>query len=245
MKNIGIDVGSTFTKFCVMDDVGEIEELFTERTPIHQKEYFEKKINLLKCQYEDDVHIVSCGYGKSNVKGIKSMNELSALSIGTDYIYSNQNTALDIGGQDTKIIYQENGKLREFYINDKCAAGSGLFLINTINLFGIDFDDIKLVPYNLLEIKLSSTCAVFAQSEIVEMIADNVDTDVIVSAVMYHILNQAKKLITKIDCSEIVLTGGLSQIANIKEYADNILGVKCIIDRNNNYLSAIGCACTR
>lgn len=242
MFNIGIDVGSTYTKYAVIDDNGMINSLLTEKTPIHQKEYFDKKISELQRMYGKEISIVSCGYGKKNVEGINQINELTALARGAEYVYPGKSYVLDIGGQDTKIIRQERGNLKEFFLNDKCAAGSGMFLGNIVNMFGKTSQDISLVPYEKVDVKLDSTCAVFAQSEIIGLVADNVSDNMILSAVVCQIFSQARKLISKVNCDEIILSGGLSQIHGIEKYAEGILEIQCIVGKKNNYLSAIGCA---
>jgi predicted CoA-substrate-specific enzyme activase len=218
-----------------------IVKLFDEKTPIRQKEYFDGKLMELMMTYSK-AKIVSCGYGKHNVSSIRSMNELTALAKGVDYLSPGTELVLDIGGQDTKIIRQENGLLKEFFVNDKCAAGSGMFLSNIGSILGIKFEDIELIPFDQLDIKLSSVCAVFAQSEIVELIADNVGEQMIISAVVHQIFTQAKPLIGKVNMGELILSGGLTKIAGIEEYASNILNRDCKKISNASFLSAIGCA---
>ena len=78
MYRIGIDVGSTWTKFCIVQD-GVVKSMFMEKTPVRQKEYFCKKILELQTAYAG-AEIVSCGYGKRNVTGLKTVNELTALA---------------------------------------------------------------------------------------------------------------------------------------------------------------------
>lgn len=241
MYKIGIDVGSTYTKYCVIKDQNEIVELSSEKTPIRQKDYFEAKIFELKAKYANS-SIVSCGYGRKNVSSLKNINELIALAKGAYFVNRNQPVILDIGGQDTKIIRQQNGNLDEFFINDKCAAGSGLFLSNVCNLLNVDFSEFTPIKLDELEINLSSVCAVFAQSEIVELISNNVDERVIVSAVLKHIFLQAKKLLSKIECDNVMLTGGLSTIQGIDVLASKVLDKRCFVPHHSNYLSAIGCA---
>lgn len=240
MYRIGVDIGSTYTKYCIMDSQNEIINLFSEKTPIRQQEYFNAKFEELNKEY-NGAALVSCGYGKHNINALKMINELTALACGAAYVYPDSDIILDIGGQDTKIIKQEGGVLKEFFINEKCAAGSGVFLSNVCNMLDKNIENIKLIPIQNVNIKLSSVCVVFAQSEIVKLIADNVDVNVIVSAVIKQILTQAKQLLTKIPCETIVLSGGLSEVSGIKEYAEDIFKTECIIGKMNRYLSAIGC----
>jgi predicted CoA-substrate-specific enzyme activase len=241
MFRIGIDVGSTYTKYCVLDGGNHIVELSAENTPVRQKEYFEKKIREYREKYPD-ARICSCGYGKGNTGSVKETNELSALAKGVFFVYPDEHVVLDIGGQDTKVIRQEDGNLKQFFLNDKCAAGSGLFLANVCRMLDLSLSDVELVPEEETTIHLSSVCAVFAQSEIVELIAANVDERMIVSAVVKQIFTQAKPLLGKIQTDHILLSGGMSNIKGIERYAGNILGIECMAGEKGQFLAAVGAA---
>ena len=197
MSSIGIDIGSTFTKYCVMDG-SDIVMLSSERTPVRQKEYFEKKTAELDSLYPG-APVVSCGYGKNNAGSGKTISELVTLAAGAGKIAPDHNVVLDIGGQDTKIIVCENGKLKEFFVNDKCAAGCGMFVVNSLNLLQMNFSDISLGEAVQPSVKLSSTCAVFAQSEITELIADNVQPEEIMRAVIWQILIHIVCVLVRLD----------------------------------------------
>ena len=241
MYSVGVDIGSTYTKYCIMNG-GKIEKLFCEKTPIRQKEYFESKVRELLSEYPN-ASIISCGYGRGNISSVKRINELTALARGVGYIYPECELVLDIGGQDTKIIRQKNGQLKEFFVNDKCAAGSGIFLSNVLNMLGEDFDAIDLTGAKEPEIHLSSVCAVFAQSEIVEIIAkSSPESAEIINLVVWQILKKSAPLLDKVEGDEILLSGGLSEIKGIESFASLALGKKVAIVPDGRFLSAIGAA---
>ena len=243
MYSVGVDVGSTYTKYCVMNN-GSIEKLFCEKTPIRQKEYFENKIDKLISEYPN-AEVVSCGYGRGNILSVKRINELTALARGVGYVCPKYELVLDIGGQDTKIIRQENGHLKEFFVNDKCAAGSGIFLSNVLNMLGEDFDSIDLTGAKEPEIHLSSVCAVFAQSEIVEIIAkSSPESAEIINSVIWQIFKKSAPLLDKVEGDEMLLSGGLSQIKGISDFAWLALGKKVITVPDSRFFSAIGAAIT-
>lgn len=242
MYGIGIDVGSTYTKYCVMHDARQIVELFSERTPVRQREYFYGKSEELLGQYPG-ARMVSCGYGRENLPAVQKINELTALARGSDFANPEINTVLDIGGQDIKVIRQERGHLKEFFVNDRCAAGSGIFLSHILHLLEKDFSEIDLTGASEPEFRLSSVCAVFAQSEIVELLADNVSEELIVRAVLRQILTKAKVLLNKIGSKTVLLSGGMTQIKGFGEYAQSVWGgVDCFVGNFSNYLSAAGAA---
>jgi len=242
MRSIGIDIGSTYTKYCVMAN-NDITHLFVERTPVRQRDYFKQKLSELEIDFPNN-QIVSCGYGKNNIEAVKNVSELTALALGLHHQHPSASVALDIGGQDTKLIRQSDGKIKEFFVNDKCAAGSGLFLNNALNILGVRFDDVALnIAANVSNIKLSSVCAVFAQSEIVELMADNISPERIAVAAIRQILIQATSLLNKCDNGgTIALSGGLTQIRGIREFASDVLETVVVIPSNAHYFSAIGCA---
>ena len=241
MHKIGIDVGSTYTKYCVLNEADEYLELYSEKTPIRQREYFEAKIDELYIRYPD-ASVITCGYGRKNIASAKNISELTALAIGCHHLCRGAEIVLDIGGQDTKIICQEDGKLKEFFINDKCAAGSGMFLESACKLLEIDFRSLDLTNALIPEIRLSSVCAVFAQSEIVELIADNTPPDKIINAVIWNIFIKSQALLSKVKRSDILLSGGLASIPGIERYAGMALETNCITVKESAFMSAIGCA---
>lgn len=241
MFRIGIDIGSTYAKYCIMNEDNSIECLFTEKTPVRQLEYFKTKLKELNTQYPSQA-IFTCGYGRNNVFSDKQVNELIALAKGCELLCPESRVILDIGGQDTKLICQENGKLNRFFVNDKCAAGSGMFLLNVCNLLEIDLESIDLTNANKPSVMLSSVCAVFAQSEIVRLIAENVSSEEIVRATIWQILVQSKSLLSKVSASELFLSGGFTRIKGIGRYASDVFGRKCTVIPKGAYLSAAGCA---
>ena len=240
MYRIGIDVGSAYTKYCVMRD-GVIVSLSSEKTPIRQRAYFEEKIKELYKLYPK-AEIISCGYGKANVEGIQNINELIALAKGVFHSTGENGIVLDIGGQDTKIIIQEKGHLKEFFVNDKCAAGSGMFLTSVLSMIDMRFEDVEILSVKDTPIDLFSTCAVFAQSEIVEMIANNCNEEEIISSVLCQIVKKAKPLLSKVEDNPILLTGGLSQIRGLDVFISHILCRKCLAAPNGSFLASLGCA---
>lgn len=241
MYSIGVDIGSTYTKYCIMKNA-EIEKLFYEKTPVRQKEYFENKAGELLSAYPE-AKIISCGYGRGNISSVKRINELTALAKGVGAVCPECELVLDIGGQDTKIIRQEKGQLKEFFVSDKCAAGSGIFLSNVLNMLNENFDSIDLSGTEEPKIHLSSVCAVFAQSEIVEIISGSSSEQAeIAAAVIWQIFKKAVPLLDKVTGNKILLSGGISEMRGIENFAGLVIGKTVKIDPLSRYFSAIGAA---
>ena len=239
MTSIGIDIGSTYTKYCIKD--GDDLKLFAVKTPVRQKEFFADKLKQLQTDHPG-AKIVSCGYGRNNIVAVSEISELTALAEGAAYMAPANNVILDIGGQDTKIIVRDGSRLKEFFVNDKCAAGCGMFAINSLNQLGLTFEDIDLKGGEEPKIDLSSTCAVFAQTEIVSLIAKGADPSDIMTAVIWQILAQSKVLLRKVRFEQIALSGGLTLIKDIDKCASKVFSAEVVIPEDSYYLSAIGAA---
>lgn len=235
---VGIDVGSAYTKYCICEN-GKMD-FYTERTPVRQKEHFTDRLRELQNRYPDAT-VVSCGYGKKNIAGMKQINELTALAMGSFWVAPEQDLILDIGGQDTKVVCQQRGHLKSFFVNDRCAAGSGIFLSSTARLLEMPFENMGLVLAKKPEIHLSSVCAVFAQSEITRLLAENTPPEEILRAVLWQIMMQARTLLGKVKQSPILLSGGLTRMNGIKEYAQFALERECVVPEQGSFLAAIGC----
>ena len=241
MNKIGIDVGSTYTKYCILNN-NNIDLLYSEKTPVRQQEYFQTKKKELEKRYPG-FEIISCGYGRQNASCGTTTNELTALAKGVNRLAPEYHFILDIGGQDTKLIVQEDGNLKNFFLNDKCAAGSGMFLANTIKLLEQNFEELDLRNKTKPDIMLSSVCAVFAQTEIVRLVSENILPEIILQAVIWQILTQAKKLLTKVSLNQksILLSGGLTHISGFEQFASAALQSDCCILKQSPFFSAIGC----
>ena len=241
MYRIGIDIGSTYTKYCVLRAEEGTMALFSEQTPVRQREYFSQKLPQLQEQYPG-CSIVTCGYGRKNICRDESISELTALAAGAFHQCPEAGVILDIGGQDTKLVRQENGRLKAFFTNEKCAAGCGIFLGNVLQLLNMRFEDLDLTKAKEPGLRLSAVCAVFAQSEIVELMARDVPEEEIILAVLTQIFIQAKALLGKVEDAPVLLSGGLTRVPGIQDFAEKTLCRQMLVPENGSYLSAVGCA---
>jgi predicted CoA-substrate-specific enzyme activase len=225
--SIGVDVGASFTKICVMTPDSAILRLDTVRTPIMQKEYFTDLSARLRQQY-GDIAITSCGYGQRNINHNHTVSELTALAWGIHYAAPNYQTVLDIGGQDAKVISCVNGKVTAFALNDQCAAGCGLFFLNALSILNTCFVDVSLQDITCAP--LSAVCAVFAQTEIVRRVSAGESAQVIIDAAAATIMRQATRLLGKIHVYEpIAFTGGLSLVSGAAQMISHMLGMQVAV----------------
>jgi predicted CoA-substrate-specific enzyme activase len=237
--NVGLDVGSTFTKVCLLTEKKKILKLDIFPSPPDQKTYFCRYLTRLRGSY-NIISIVSCGYGRLNCGSDKQISELSALARGLFTVCPDVCTVLDIGGQDTKALRCENGKVKQFILNDQCAAGSGLFLQNALRILEIDFTELKVT--DLSAEPLTTVCAVFAQTEIIRAIAAGKNRWELAQSILKTIVKQAVGLLKQIDSKDtFVITGGLATIPGIDKVFEKLTNQKAITPKHSQFLACIGC----
>ncbi|MHC1578615.1 MAG: acyl-CoA dehydratase activase, partial [Dehalococcoidia bacterium] len=146
MHFAGVDIGSTMTKVMLTDKSDNLLSAIKGPTgPEHRQlanEVMRQALEQASLQIEDISYIVATGYGRLNVPfADRQITELSCHARGVSSLFPNARTAIDIGGQDTKCLKINNGKLINFVMNDKCAAGTGRFLELTAAALGIELQD--------------------------------------------------------------------------------------------------------
>ena len=259
MKNIektflGIDLGSRFVKLVY----GESAESFicqSYETIDFYKNYCSRSLDcsfflhIEKIKKEGFTQIVSTGYGRNLVsfKNATPISEIVAHFFGAKEFLqqsgekTNNFTVLDIGGQDTKIITVKNGLIDDFYMNDKCAAGSGRYLENMSKILGLKIDEIGTFVDE--PIKLSNTCAIFGESEIISCIVQGIPVERIAAGVNYSIFSRVKSHLAKLSKQNelIIFVGGVANNSAIKKYISGELNKRIIVPENNKFNGALGC----
>ena len=180
LYTLGIDSGSTSTNAVILDENRKILAFSVVRTGAKSSQSADaaladvlKKAGLTR----DDISlIVSTGYGRVSIPfADKTVTEISCHGKGAHLLFPDVRTILDIGGQDSKAIrLNENGEVADFVMNDKCAAGTGRFLEMMARSLEISLDELGPVSLQSKEeIEISSMCSVFAESEVISLIAQN------------------------------------------------------------------------
>jgi predicted CoA-substrate-specific enzyme activase len=202
---LGVDSGSTSTNAVIMDKNKKIIAHDVIRTGAKSMESAEKvlesvlkKANLKK---EDLSLIVSTGYGRvSIVYADESVTEISCHGKGAHYFNPSIRTILDIGGQDSKAIkLNEKGEVIDFVMNDKCAAGTGRFLEMMAKTLEISIGELGPISFNSKEnIEITSMCSVFAESEVISLIAQNKEKSDIANGVHNAIASKSYSLLKRV-----------------------------------------------
>ncbi|PKN72144.1 MAG: 2-hydroxyglutaryl-CoA dehydratase [Candidatus Cloacimonetes bacterium HGW-Cloacimonetes-3] len=219
MLKLGIDIGSRNTKIVVYDDVSfSICHYAYQSTDISVL----NSVNMLIKEAYSALNIggdsIACigvtGYGrKLYPKADSVLSEITCHAAGCKHYYPQARCVIDIGGQDSKIIsIDTTGKVADFVMNDKCAAGTGRFLEMTALRLGCEVDALAaLAGHSNLRLKLNSTCVVFAESEIIGMMATAISPEDIARAVHHSIVRRiAAQMASLAWEAPIVFTGGVA-----------------------------------
>ena len=170
----GIDIGSTASKTVVLKE-GKIEDYFVLPTGWNGRETANAILEQLKSRgYADDMRCVATGYGRICVDyADKIVTEITCHGKGGWAIFKKNMTIIDVGGQDTKMIKVVDGQVADFLMNDKCAAGTGKFIEVMATRLGADLNEMYELAAKGQPLAISAMCTVFAESEVVSLIAQN------------------------------------------------------------------------
>ncbi len=176
----GIDSGSTSTNVVILDkdkNIISYSIVSTGAKSIHgANAALEVALEKAHLSRDDIKYIVSTGYGRINIPfANENITEITCHGIAAHHLNPNIRTVMDIGGQDSKVIrLDENGNIKDFAMNDKCAAGTGRFLDMMARTLQISIDEMSKEGLNWKEeLKITNMCTVFAESEVVSLIAEN------------------------------------------------------------------------
>lgn len=249
MYRIGIDVGSTCTKAVALSENQTL--VFNKVVPTGWS-CADTAENLLKdmslagiCR--EDAKIVATGYGRVSVPfADQAVTEISCHGRGASWLFGEDSfCVIDIGGQDTKVIEVRNGRVQNFVMNDKCAAGTGRFLDIMAGTLGLTPDQLcELARQSTNRISISSMCTVFAESEVVSLIGRGTDKADIAHGIVESIASKVRGQLGKLEAQneKIFLTGGLCEISFIREMLSDKTGVNIQSAPMARYAGAIGAA---
>lgn len=246
----GIDSGSTSTDAVILDEnrriiagvilptgagasdsSGKALEQALEKAGLHRK---------------DIAMVISTGYGRAAIReSDQSITEISCHAKGAHFLNPSVRTVIDIGGQDSKVIeVDEKGHVTNFVMNDKCAAGTGRFLEMMARTLEMSLEELSHRGLTHREnITISSTCTVFAESEVVSLIAQNKDTDDIVYALDKSVAGKTAALAARVGArGPYMMTGGVAHNEGLVRALEEKLDTKLLISENAQLCGALGAA---
>ena len=240
----GIDIGSTASKTVVLKE-GKIEDYFVLPTGWNGRETANAILEQLKSRgYADDMRCVATGYGRICVDyADKIVTEITCHSKGGWAIFKKNMTIIDVGGQDTKMIKVVDGQVADFLMNDKCAAGTGKFIEVMATRLGADLNEMYELAAKGQPLAISAMCTVFAESEVVSLIAQNKATDDIVHGLNKAVAAKTASLVKRVGGEEAyMMTGGVAQNQGLVKTLEERLGTKLVISDKSQLCGALGAA---
>lgn len=243
---IGIDIGSTAAKVVILNK-DKVIDVFTMPTGWSCVDTSKEILKILnkKGFNKENSKFVGTGYGRVSIPfADKTVTEITCHGIGAHFLYEKDCTVIDIGGQDTKIITIENGMVSNFIMNDKCSAGTGRFIEIMGNTLGVSINDLINLSKNGKDVKITSMCTVFAESEIISLIGRGEKKENIAFGIINSVVSRVTSLCKKHSNSdEFFLTGGLCGNDHIRELLEIHLNSKVSTDKKlGRYAGALGAA---
>lgn len=244
---IGIDCGSAACKGILLQD-GNVAAACVRPTGWSPKETAEEVLSELlgpSGPGRPDAYIVATGYGRVGIDfADKTVTEITCHALGAEYLRPGVRTVIDIGGQDSKVISVEDGKVASFQMNDKCAAGTGRFLEMSAQRMGVDLEGFSRLLDAGKSCSLSSMCAVFADSEIVSLLAAGKSREEVAGGVAEVVVKRAIALAARVEVRPpVLLTGGLADLKGLRAELERQLGLTVEASPLSRFAGALGAAC--
>lgn len=247
MITAGIDVGSIAAKAVIFD--GSILGSAIIPTGWNPKEagnrVFAEALNQAGVAREQVKKIVGTGYGRISLPFIdRKATEITCHARGAGFLFPGTRTVIDIGGQDSKVVaVGTDGGVADFVMNDKCAAGTGRFLQVMTGVLDITLEELGRMAAQSEPAAINAMCTVFAESEIIGLLAQGVSKEAIASGIIDTIAKKLLSLTARVPCvSEITFTGGVANNPEICRILSRGLGVSFNIPAQPQLVGALGAA---
>ena len=249
MITVGIDVGSITAKAAVVRDGRVVyDKLILTGYNARQagENVFETILKELGIDASAVDKIISTGYGRNSVKmADKAVTEITCHAAGAHYLNPAVRAVIDIGGQDSKAIaLDEAGNVKNFAMNDKCAAGTGRFLEVMAKALEVDLDDFGQFSLGADQpAKISSLCTVFAESEVISLIAAGEKRENIIAGIHESIAARVVAMANRTGLqAPIMMTGGVAKNIGVVKAIERKIGKKIEVSPQSQLTGAIGAA---
>lgn len=245
----GIDSGSTSTDVVIMDTERRIVAATVIPTQGSASASAEKSLEEA-CRAAGIApsaiaRTVATGYGRDVIGGDTSVTEITCHARGAHFLEPQVRSVIDIGGQDSKAIsLDEQGNVKNFAMNDKCAAGTGRFLEMMARTLGISLEEMSAAAaQSHRSVTISSTCTVFAESEVVSLVAKNVAKPDIIAALDRSVATRTVALAKRVGAEgPCMMTGGVAKNAGVVAAIEERLGSRLVVRDDAQVCGAIGAA---
>lgn len=246
---LGIDIGSTASKCVMLADGKEIVSkslIAVGAGTSGPQRAINQVLEAAGMTIEDMNYVLATGYGRNSLESVADhqMSELSCHAKGASFLFPDVHTVIDIGGQDVKVLQIENGVMTNFVMNDKCAAGTGRFLDVMARVLEVKVQDLgALSAKSTKDVSISSTCTVFAESEVISQLAQETDKCDIIKGIHRSVASRVVGLAHRVGVrDQVVMTGGVAQNTGIVQALEEELGHTVHTSPLTQYNGALGAA---
>ena len=247
MYTLGIDIGSTTSKCIILKDGTEIagKSIVVAGTgtdgPHLALEEVLKDAGLTR---DDIACTIATGYGRKLFEEAEGeVSELSCHARGVHFVFPDVHTVIDIGGQDAKVLsLNEKGRMMNFVMNDKCAAGTGRFLDVMANILKLDISQLEVeAAKSENPASISSSCTVFAESEVISQLAAGTNLPDLVAGICQSVATRVASLVRRAGVREkVCMSGGVARNAGVRNAMAKELGVEIAYNDMAQLMGALG-----
>ncbi|HJM20147.1 MAG TPA: acyl-CoA dehydratase activase, partial [Candidatus Thalassarchaeaceae archaeon] len=246
----GVDVGSTQTKAVIIDEQrGIIGRSLIDTgadVVLAAENAFQIALDDSTLNADDISYVIGTGYGRYKVSfGDDQVTEISCHGRGAVHMFPDTRTVLDMGGQDTKAIaVSDTGEIVDFCMNDKCAAGTGRFLGAASSALDIPLSELGPTALRATRpVRISTTCTVFAESEILSWLGKGKKIEDILMGVHQSISSRSIGLLRRVGINDkVTFTGGVAKNLGMIHVLNENLGLEINVSEDSHYMGALGAA---
>ena len=249
---IGIDIGSLSTKVVLLED-GGLKDMVVARSTYRFKEVGQQLLDQIleknHLTISEITKIITTGYGRKTLdlgEQSEQITEITAHARGAQYFFPKVQSIIDIGGQDSKVILlsKRSGKVLDFQMNDKCAAGTGRFLEVMAGALEVKIAELGPLGLNASHPEpISSTCTVFAESEVISLFAKGTPKEDIAAGLHQSIGKRVGAMAKRLQIiPPVVFCGGVAKNPAVKKALEEELGMTLDVPEHPQITGALGAA---
>lgn len=247
----GIDIGSITTEALLFDKDKGILGYTILHTGADSRKTSESALTEVLSHVEMDLsalsYVIATGCGRKRAAHSKeAVTEITCIAKGVNYLFPDARTVIDIGGQDTKAIRIDGrGRVTEFEMNDKCAAGTGRFIEVMAGALKVDLESIgELSLEHKKDVTISSICTVFAESEVISLVSEGEELEDILYGIHRAIADRTVGLVNRLGgvAKEVIMAGGVAKNMGVARALEKVMDTTIRIPPEPQIVGALGAA---
>lgn len=249
MPVAGIDIGSLSTDAVILDGDSIVSYAIVPTLSSSEsaaRSAYDAALESAHLSPSDITAVVATGYGRTSIDfADKAITEITCHALGARRLFAEAKTVVDIGGQDSKVIrLAKDGRVEDFSMNDKCAAGTGRFLEVMARSLDTSLDSLgSLSLLSSADVRISSTCTVFAESEVVALVAKGVPKEDIILGLHRSVAERIYAMVTRLRAEPpFVMTGGVAKNSGVVAALEERLGTGLLLPEEPQIVGALGAA---